>query len=110
MEVDIHCYQCLIIENVIPVSNALLTRKQGKNRCLFLLQLKFIMFIEARIYIIHAFVTTMKSLCCAYAYVVFTLTSLSTSGPATVICIPKNLGEEANIDKVPSLFLSEHQY
>ena len=110
MEVDIHCYQCLIIENVIPVSNALLTRKQRKNRCLFLLQLKFIMFIEARIYIIHAFVTTMKSLCCAYAYVVFTLKSLWTSGPATVIRTPKNLREEANIDKVPSLFLSEHQY
>ena len=77
---------------------------------LFLLQLKFIMFIEARIYIIHAFVTTMKSLCCAYAYVVFTLKSLWTSEPTTGIRTPNNLREEANIDKVPSLFLSEHQY
>ena len=83
---------------------------EGKHRCFFLLQLKFIMFIEARIYIIHAFVNTMKSLYCVYVCVVFKLKSLWISWPATVSCTSKNLGEGTNIDEVPSLFLSEHQY
>ena len=77
---------------------------------LFLLQLKLIMFIEARIYIIHAFVNTRKSLYCVYVCVVFKLKSLWISWPATVSCTSKNLGEGTSIDEVPSLFLSEHQY
>ena len=76
----------------------------------FLFQIKIIMFTEERIYKTHVFAVTIKSLYCAYAYVILKVPYLQATWCLTVICTSKNLEGEVNIDDVRSLFLSEHQF